>query len=59
MSWGRISDDYLDNPKVIAAGAAWPLHFAGILYCAAQLSDGRIPSGAVAVLASEAGEEEP
>lgn len=46
--WVKLDDQFPDHPKVIAAGgdAAW-LYVAGLCYCQAKLTDGRIPAAVV------------
>lgn len=46
MVWAKIDDAILDNHKIAQVGAlgfAW--HVAGIVYCARNLTDGRVPRG--------------
>jgi hypothetical protein len=51
MSWARLDDAILDNPKIIAAGPlGFALHVAAITWCARNLSDGQIPKRRVAQL---------
>ena len=53
MSWAKIDDRFLMNPKVMSAGLEGrALYLAGILYCAGELTDGKIPAGAVRKLAA-------
>lgn len=51
MSWARLDDAILDNPKIIAAGPlGFALHVAAITWCARNLTDGLIPKRRVAQL---------
>ncbi len=52
MSWVKIDDQFVDHPKVVAAGplAAW-LYVCGLTYCGRYLTDGWIPRGQVHRLA--------
>jgi hypothetical protein len=51
MSWARLDDAILDNPKIIAAGPlGFALHVAAITWCARNLTDGFIPKRRVAQL---------
>jgi hypothetical protein len=51
MSWVRLDDAILDNPKIIAAGPlGFALHVAAITWCARNLSDGFIPKRRVGQL---------
>lgn len=44
MSWARLDDAILDNPKIIAVGPlGFALHVAAITWCARNLTDGFIP----------------
>src|SRR5688572_6751300 len=49
MTWVRISDDFMDHPKVVGLGADGPiavtLWLAGLGYCNRYLTDGYIPAG--------------
>ncbi len=48
MSWVRIDDSAPNHPKFLAAGyQAWALWTAGLCYCNAHLTDGKIPKEAV------------
>jgi hypothetical protein len=51
--WVKLDDTLAEHPKIERAGplAAW-LYVAGLCYCARQLTDGRIPRGTVARLAT-------
>lgn len=51
MSWARLDDAILDNPKIIAAGPlGFALHVAAITWCCRNLTDGLIPKRRVASL---------
>jgi hypothetical protein len=51
MSWARLDDAILDNPKIIAAGPiGLLLHVAAITWCARNLTDGLIPKRRVRTL---------
>ena len=53
--WVRLDVDYFRNPKMQTVGLRGrALHLAGVCYCAAQLTDGHIPSTAVAGLLADA-----
>ena len=53
MSWAKIDDRFLMNPKVMSAGLEGrALYLAGILYCAGELTDGKVPAAAVRKLAA-------
>jgi len=44
MSWARLDDAILDNPKISAAGPlGFALHVAAITWCARNLTNGLIP----------------
>src|SRR5258708_7101834 len=46
MTWIRLDDAMLDNPKIALVGPiGFALHVAGIVYCARNLTDGFIPYG--------------
>ena len=51
MTWVRVSDDFMDHPKVIELGADAPvavtLWLAGLGYCNRYLTDGHLPAGIV------------
>ncbi len=54
MSWAKLSDDYHDNPKMVALGlTATGLHARCITYCAKHETDGRVPKAWVAGQLSE------
>ncbi len=53
MSWAKIDDRFLMNPKVMAAGLEGrALYLASILYAAGELTDGKVPRAAVRKLAA-------
>lgn len=53
--WVRLDTSYLMNPKIMAVDAdAVLLHVASMTWCADQLTDGRIPAGALPTLATMA-----
>lgn len=55
MAWLKLDDQFFRNPKVIDAGRdARDLYLAGLCYCGAGLTDGRIPNGALRMLGAEA-----
>ena len=48
MVWARIDDAILDNPKIVRAGVyGFAMHVAAISWCCRNLTDGKIPTGAV------------
>jgi hypothetical protein len=48
MTWTKLSDDFDQHPKIIAAGPlAELLHIHGLIYCNRYLTDGHIPATAV------------
>jgi hypothetical protein len=56
MAWAKIDDQFFFNPKVVRAGRdARDLYLAGLTYAAGQLTDGFLPTGALALLAAMAG----
>ncbi len=49
MSWAKLSDDYHDNPKMIALGlTATGVHARCVAYCAKHETDGKVPKAWVA-----------
>lgn len=49
MSWAKLSDDYHDNPKMVALGlTATGLHARCVSYCAKHETDGKVPKAWVA-----------
>lgn len=56
MAWIKLDDQFFMHPKVIAAGRdARDLYLAGLSYAAGQLTDGRLPGGALPLIAAMAG----
>ena len=56
MSWVRIDDQFFAHPKVVGLSKdAKLLYLASITYSSQQLTDGRVPAGAVRVIAAFAG----
>ncbi len=54
MSWAKLSDDYHDNPKMVALGlTATGLHARTVSYCAKHETDGKVPKAWVAGQLSE------
>lgn len=54
MSWAKLSDDYHDNPKMVALGlTATGLHARCVAYCAKHETDGKVPKAWVAGQLSE------
>lgn len=54
MSWAKLSDDYHDNPKMVALGlTATGLHARAVAYCAKHETDGKVPKAWVAGQLSE------
>jgi hypothetical protein len=54
MSWAKLSDDYHDNPKMVALGlTATGLHARSVSYCAKHETDGKVPKAWVAGQLSE------
>lgn len=51
MTWVKVDDAFPDHPKVLAAGdlAGW-LFVCGLCYCSKHLTDGKIPTNALARL---------
>ena len=48
MTWAKLDDAILDNPKIAKAGViGFAMYVAGITWSARNLSDGFIPSAAV------------
>lgn len=55
MTWVKLDDQFMRNPKVVAAGRdARDLYLAGLCYSAGNLTDGFIPENALRMLAAEA-----
>ena len=55
MSWVKLDDQFLNNPKVVRAGKDGRLlYLASLLYCGGQLTDGNIPREALNLLAGMA-----
>lgn len=55
MAWVKLDDRFFTNPKAIAAGPlGCQLFIAGLAYCAAHLTDGWIPDGAMRIVAAQA-----
>lgn len=51
MSWARFDDQMLDHPKLLAIGPiGFALHAAAIIWCARNMTDGRLPLGKVSTL---------
>ena len=60
MTWVKLDDQILTHPKILRAGRdARDLFIAGLCYCAAQLTDGVIPLGALRLLGSMADIDHP
>lgn len=56
MGWVKLDDGFFRNPKVLQITKdAKTLYLAALCYAGAQLTDGFIPQGAIAVLAADAG----
>src|SRR5262245_58604228 len=53
MTWVKVDDHMSEHPKIVAAGplAGW-LHVCALQYASRNLTDGFIPSRAVATLAN-------
>jgi hypothetical protein len=52
VTWTKLSEDFDQHPKIVAAGPmAELLHIHGLLYCNRYLTDGHIPATAVRRLA--------
>jgi HNH endonuclease len=52
MSWAKFDDGYDDNPKIEAVGPIGQLlHVKSILFCARNLTDGKIPRAKAETLA--------
>lgn len=55
MTWVKLDDGFLTNPKVLASGKdGRALIIAGLLYCARELTDGLIVDGAAPLIAGGA-----
>lgn len=51
MTWAKIDDAILDNPKIAKAGVyGFAMHVAAITWCARNLTDGHIPYARVTAL---------
>lgn len=51
MSWLRIEDGFLENPKITGlSDRAFRLHMAGLTYCARNLTDGQLDCVATRVI---------
>lgn len=51
MSWAKLDDAILDNPKILSVGPiGFALHIAAICYCARNLTDGFVPLARAATL---------
>lgn len=56
MTWVRLDDGFVRHPRMVAAGLhGRALFIAGLCYCGAHLTNGRIPKAVLPVLAAEAG----
>jgi hypothetical protein len=56
MAWVRLDDGFMRHPKAQAAGLQGrALFISGLCWCAANLTDGRIPKAMIPLLAFEAG----
>lgn len=56
MTWVRLDDGFVRHPRMVAAGLhGRALFIAGLCYCGAHLTDGRIPKAVLPVLTAEAG----
>lgn len=56
MTWVKLDDGFVRHPRMVAAGLhGRALFIAGLCYCGAHLTDGRIPKAALPMLAAEAG----
>jgi hypothetical protein len=56
MVWIKLDDGFVRHPRMVAAGLhGRALFIAGLCYCGAHLTDGRIPKAALPMLAAEAG----
>jgi hypothetical protein len=56
MAWVRLDDGFMRHPKAQAAGLQGrALFISGLCWCAANLTDGRIPKAMLPLLAFEAG----
>lgn len=55
MTWVRLDDQFLEHPRVVAAGRdARDLYLAGLCYCSRHLTDGLIPAPVLRRLAADA-----
>lgn len=60
MTWVKLDDGFFLHPKMVSVSAlAKILHVAALTYCAQQLTDGTVPQGATAIVASMAGVRRP
>jgi DnaT-like ssDNA binding protein len=51
MTWARLDDAILDNPKIAKAGVfGFAMHVAAITWCARNLTDGHLPYARVTAL---------
>jgi len=56
MTWVKLDDGFFTHPKAVAAGKdGRELYLAGLCYASANLTDGFIPTAAVAIVAAMAG----
>jgi hypothetical protein len=54
--WVKLDDGFVRHPRMVAAGLhGRALFIAGLCYCGAHLTDGRIPKAAIPMLVAEAG----
>lgn len=53
MSWVKLDDQFFQHPRVVGLDKdAKLLYLASLTYCAAQLTDGIVPAGAVRLIAA-------
>lgn len=53
MAWVKLDDGFFRNPKVVSVGKdAKFLYVAALCYCGANITDGRIPAGALRLIAA-------
>ena len=49
MTWTRIGDDFTDKPEILGLdGDTFRLHIEGLVWCNKHLTDGRLPTVALA-----------
>jgi hypothetical protein len=55
MTWIRLDDGFISHPKTLSLPhKSIVLHIAGLTYCATQLTDGKIPKSAIALVLAQA-----